>query len=89
MRVGEKKPSLNTKVFEVVNQKLIKAVIKCMSGLMGALEANMASAMPKYSHLSFKPLYILSTHVNQSDFGKGHGSNLISVLKGPHLVFLC
>ena len=61
MRVGDKKPLLNTKVFEVVDQKLIKAVIKCMSGLMGALEANIASAMPKYSHLSFKPMYILST----------------------------
>ena len=60
-----------------------------MSGLMGALEANMASAMPNYSHLSFKPLYILSTQVNQSDFRRGHGSNLISILKGPHLVFLC
>ena len=89
MRVGDKKPLLNTKVFKVVDQKLIKAVIKCMSGLMGALEANMASAMPNYSHLSFKPLYILSTQVNQSDFRRGHGSNLISILKGPHLVFLC
>jgi hypothetical protein len=89
MRVGDKKPSLNTKVFEVVDQKLIKIVIKCMSGLMGALEANMASVIPKYSHLSFKPMCILSTQDHQSDFGRGHGSNLISILKGPHLVFLC
>jgi hypothetical protein len=89
MRVGDKKPSLNTKVFEVGDQKLIKATIKCMSGLMGVLEVNMASTMPKYSHLSFKSMYILSTQVNQSDFGRGHGSNLISMLKGPYLAFLC
>ena len=68
MRVGDKKPSLNIKVFEVVDQKLIKAVIKCVLGLMGVLEVIMASAIPKYSHFSFKPMYILSTQVNQSDF---------------------
>ena len=89
MRVSDKKPSLNTKVFEVGDQKLIKATIKCMSSLIGVLEVNMASAMPKYSHLSFKPMYVLSTQVNQSDFGRGHGLNLILVLKGPQLAFLC
>ena len=89
MRVGDKKPSLNTKVFEVDDQKLIKATIKCMSGLIGVLEVNIASVMPKYSHLSFKPMYILSTQVYQLGFGRGHGSNLISVLKEPHLAFLC
>ena len=76
-------------MLEVVDQKLIRAAIKFMSGLIGVLEVNMASAIPKYSHVSFKPMYILSTQVNQSDFGRGHGSNLISVLKEPHLAFLC
>jgi hypothetical protein len=33
-RVGDKKPSLNIKVFEVVDQKLIKAAIKGGSGLI-------------------------------------------------------
>ncbi len=87
--MGDKKPSLNTKVFEVGDQKLIKATIKGRSGLIGDLEVNMASAMPKYSHLSFKPMYILSTQVNQSDFGMGQGSNLISMLQGPQMAFLC
>jgi hypothetical protein len=60
-----------------------------MSGLIGVLETNMESAMPKYSHLSFKPMYILSTQDPNQILEGGHGSNLISVLKGPHLVFLC
>ena len=89
MRVRDKKPTLNTKVFEVVDQKLIKAVSKCVLGLMGALEAKMALAMPKYSHLFFKPMYILPIQDHHSYFERGHGSNLISKLKGPHLVFLC
>ena len=88
MRVGDKKPSLNTKVLEVGDQKLIKTTIKCMLGLIGVLEVNMASAMPKYSHLSFQPMCILSTQVNQLGFGKGHGLNLISVLKGPFGIFM-
>ena len=89
MRVGDKKPLLNTKVFEVVDQKLIRAVSKCVLGLMGALEAKMALAMPKFSHLFFKRMYILPTQAHHSDFGKGHGLNLSSKLKGPYLVFLC
>jgi hypothetical protein len=35
--VGDKKPSLNTKVFEVGDQKLIKATIKGRSGLIGVV----------------------------------------------------
>ena len=76
-------------MFEVVDQKLIKAAIKDRVGLIGDLEVNMASAMPKYSYLSFKPINILSTQVNQLDFGMGQGSNLISMLQGPQMDFLC
>ncbi len=88
MRVGDKKPSLNTKVFEVVDQKLTRAVSKCVLGLMGALEAKMTLAMPKSCHLFFKRMYILPTQAHHSDFERGHGLNLISESKEPHLVFL-
>ncbi len=88
-KVGDKKPSLKTKAFKVVDQKLIKAAIIGGSGLIKDFEVNMASDMPKYSHLSFKSIYILSTQVNQSDFGMGQGSNLNSSLQGPQMEFLC
>jgi hypothetical protein len=89
MRVRDRKPSLNIKVFEVVDQKLTRAVSKCVLGLLGALEAKMALAMPKSCHLFFKCMYILPTQAHHSDFERGHGLNLISKLKEPHLVFMC
>jgi hypothetical protein len=47
-KVGDKKPSLKTKAFKVVDQKLIKAAIRGGSGLIKDFEVNMASDMPKY-----------------------------------------
>jgi hypothetical protein len=83
------KPLLNTKVFEVVDQKLIKTANKGGSALIKDLEVNMASHMPNSTHLSFKPKYIPSTHVNQAKFGMGQGSNLISSFHEPQMAFLC
>ena len=54
--VGDKKPSLKIKAFEVVDQKLIKATIRGGSGLIKDFEVNIASHMPKSTHLSFKPI---------------------------------
>jgi hypothetical protein len=49
----------------------------------------MASHMHKSTHLSFKPIYILSTQVNQAEFGIGQGSNLIFSFQEPQMAFLC